>query len=194
MNFNSPLFLLCSLAGVLLVLGSLYLLWKGVIDLKEGQGATEMGVPGVGTIKTPVPAVVMFALGVFLVAFPVYKSPELCDNPRIHNGNGPLEFVNLRGKAATDADVEVYAVVDAQPAHARDDFTLVVPYVRDRRYLITYRNKVDKSLLDEENFRLEPGQMEYRLRGVRANLKVGNPEPTFQLTEAESKETAAAYK
>ncbi|MET0625926.1 MAG: hypothetical protein ABW250_23530 [Pyrinomonadaceae bacterium] len=192
MDFNSPLFLLCSLAGVLLVVGSLYLLWKGVIDLKEGQ-STEMNVSGVGTIKTPVPAIVMFALGVFLVAFPVYKSPHLCPNFKVHT-NGPLEMVKLYGKAAADADVEVYAIVDAQPAHASDDFTLVVPYVHDRRYLITYRDKTDKSLLDDENFRLEPGKMEYRLRGVRANLKAGARKPPIPLTQVESKETAEAFK
>ena len=193
MNWNSPIFLICSLAGLLLLGGSLYLLLRGVINLKGGQGVSEMHLPGGARIKTPVPALVMFVLGVFLVVVPVYKSPDLCPDLNFHKKQ-PLEMVKLRGKAAADADVEVYAVVDEQPANASDDFVLSVPYLQDRRYVVRYIDKAERSLLGEENFRLEPGEREHELRGVRASLKVGNQPPPIRLTQSEPDATVAAFK
>ena len=153
MNLNSLLFLICSLAGLLLVSGSLYLLWRGTIDFKDGQGVTEMEMPVGAKIKTPVPALVMFALGVLMVVFPVYKRPE-------------LEIVKLRGKVATDTDVEVHAIVDQREAHASNAFDLSVPYLPDRRYFVRYLDKSGAEL-DKESFVLGPGEREHDLRGVR---------------------------
>jgi hypothetical protein len=158
-NLNSPLFLICSLAGLLLVSGSLFLLWKGVIDLKPGQAVTEMQV-GNATIKTPVPTVFMFALGVLMVVFPVYKSPDKA-----------LEIVKLRGRVSTDTDVEVNAVVDQREAHASNDFDLSVPYLENRRYLVRYLDK-SGSELDKESFTLGPGETVYDLRGLRFKAPV----------------------
>jgi hypothetical protein len=192
MNFNSPLFLLCSLAGVLLVLGSLYLLWKGVIDFRSGEGTTEMELTGVGTIKTPVPALVMFVLGVFLVVFPVYKSPELCPDLAFHK-NKPLQIVKLRGKVATAARVEVDAVVDAQEASASNDFVLSVPYVENRRYVVRYLN-TGGSELDKETFMLGPGEQLHELRGMQLQGPVPTPEQRIKLEQTESGDAVAQYK
>jgi hypothetical protein len=193
MDWNSSLFILCSLAGLLMLLGSLYLLWARRIHLsRDSSGVTEFEVLGF-KVKTPVPALVMFVLGVVLVVYPIERSPHLCPDLTLHK-KPSLELVTLRGKAAADTDVEVYAIVDEQPANASDNFTLSVPYVQDRRYVIRYTNKADRSLLDEEHFRLEPGEKEHQLRGVRANLKVGEQTPAIKLAQAEPKDIAAAFK
>jgi hypothetical protein len=184
MKLNSLLFLICSLAGLLLVSGSLYLLWKGIIDFKEGQGVTEMEMPGGAKIKTPVPALVMFVLGVLMVVFPVYKRPE-------------LEIVKLRGVVATDADVEVHAVVDQREAHASNAFDLAVPYLPDHRYFVRYLDKSGAEL-DKESFMLGPGEMVHELRGMKLKGAVPAAAPAaaapIQVTQTESSATVAEFK
>jgi hypothetical protein len=191
MNFNSPLFLLCSLAGVLLILGSLYLLRKGIIDFRAAEGVTEMEISGVGTIKTPVPALVMFVLGVFLVVFPVYKSPELCPDLSLHKKQLP-EMVRLRGKVAADTDVEVYAIVDAQEAGASDSFVLTVPYMPDR-YIVRYVDKSGTEVM-RETFRLGPGEKQYDLKGVQVKGTAQAGPPRMQLEQAETANAVAEFK
>lgn len=193
MNFNSPLFLLCSLAGVLLVSGSLYLIWKGVINLKSGEGTTEMKLSGIGTIKTPVPALVMFVLGVFLVVFPVYKSPELCIDLKAHT-HPPLELVKVRGKVATAATVEVNAVVDAQEASATSDFVLSVPYVANRRYVVRYLTPGKRQELDKETFVLGPGEQLHDLRGMQLQGTMPSPEQSIKLEHTESSDAVSEFK
>lgn len=191
MNFNSPLFLLCSLAGVLLILGSLYLVWKGVINLRSGEGMTEMEVSGIGKIKTPVPAIIMFVLGVFLVVFPVYKSPDLCPDLAFHK-HPLLEIVELRGKVSEAANVEVNAVVDVQEAKASDSFTLSVPYVENRRYVVRYMDRSGTELR-KESFILKPGEKLHGLNGMELQGPMP-PAPTLlKLEQSESKETVEGF-
>lgn len=193
MNWNSSLFILCSFAGVLMLAGSLYLLWARRIALgQDSSGVTEFEVFGF-KVKTPVSALVMFVLGVVLVVYPIERSPHLCPDLTFHQ-KMPLEMVNLRGKVAADTDVEVYAIVDEQPANASDNFTLSVPYLQDRRYRIRYTDRLSASVLDEENFRLAPGEKVYQLRGLQASLKADDAEPAVKPTLAESKETVSEFK
>lgn len=192
MNWNSPLFLLCSIAGLLLVSGSLYLLLKGIIDLKGGQGVSEMELPGGTKIKTPVPALIMFVLGVFMVVFPVHKSPDLCPDHRVHT-NGPLELVKLRGKVATSARVEVNAVVDSQEASASKDFVLTVPYVANRRYIVRYLAPGGGRELDKETFMLVPGEQLHELTGMQLQGPVPTPEQDIKVEQTESAAVAAKY-
>jgi hypothetical protein len=191
MNFNSPLFLLCSLAGVLLVAGSLYLVWKGIIDFKSGQGVTEMEVGG-AKIKTPVPAIVMFVLGVLMVVFPVYKSPDLCPDPGFHKRK-PLEIVELRGTVSdAAARVEVDAVVDVQQAKASDNISLSVPYVENRRYVIRYLDRSGGEL-SREDFILQPGEKLHTLNGIELQGPTP-PAPTVaKLEQSESSATVAGF-
>ena len=191
MNWNSPLFLLCSVAGLLLLSGSLYLLLKGIIDLKGGQGVSEMELPGGTKIKTPVPALIMFVLGVFMVVFPVQKSPELCPDRRVHI-NGPLELVKLRGKVTTSARVEVNAVVDSQEASASKDFVLTVPYVANRRYIVRYLAPGGGHVLDNETLMLGPGEQLHELNGMRLLGPVPTPERDI-IEQTESAAVAAKY-
>ena len=191
MNFNSPLFLLCSLAGMLLVAGSLYLLRKGIIDFKSGQGMTKMKVGG-AAIETPVPAVAMFVLGVVMVVFPVYKSPELCPDPGLH-AHGPLQLVKVRGTVATAARVEVDAVVDAQEASATNDFVLSVPYVANRRYVVRYLDAGGHEL-DRQTFMLGPGEQTHELRGMQFQGQEPTPEQRMKLEQTESAAVAGQYK
>jgi hypothetical protein len=192
MNWNSPLFLLCSIAGLLLVSGSLYLLLRGIIDLKGGQGVSEMELPGGAKIKTPVPALIMFVLGVFMVAFPVYKSPDLCPDLTFHR-KAALEIVELHGTVSGAAHVEVDAVVDEQKASADKDFTLSVPFVENRRYIVRYLDASGVEL-DKQSFYLRPGERQHTLRGVTLE---GTPPPapsSVKLEQSEPGNTVAKFK
>ncbi len=192
MNWNSPLFLLCSLAGLLLVAGSLYLLLKGVIDLRGGQGVSVMELPGGTKIKTPVPALVMFVLGVFLVVFPVYKSPELCPDLTFHKKK-VLEIVELQGSVSGAARVAVDAVVDEQEAHADKGFSLLVPFVENRRYTVRYLD-ASGTELDRQSFYLRPGEQVHSLRGVVLEGAPPPPAVALKLEESEPSDTVAAFK
>lgn len=174
MNWNLSLFIFCSLTGLVLVVGSLYLVWKGIIYLdRENNSASELEMPGGFKVKTPVPALVMFVLGVFLVVFPVYKNPELCPDMSLHKKHLP-EMVRLSGKVAAGEDVEVYAIVDAQKSNVSDNVVLSVPYMQDHRYVVRY--KVG-TLTSDEAFRLEQGEKVHELQGVKIN---GKPEAAPQ--------------
>jgi hypothetical protein len=192
MNFNSPLFLLCSLAGVLLVAGSLYLLRKGILDFKSQGGVTKMKFGG-AAIETPVPAVVMFVLGVVMVVFPVYKSPELCPDKKAH---GPQELVRLLGKVSTAARVEVNAVVDTQEANSSKDFVLSVPYVPNRRYVVRYLDACAHEL-DNETLMLGGGERTHELNGLHLQGTEAStsrcPEQRFKSEQTESADVAAKY-
>jgi hypothetical protein len=193
MNLNSSLFVVCSLAGFLLVAGSLYLLWKRIIFLdRESLSESEVELPGGFKIKTPVPVLVVFLLGVFLVVYPVYKNPQLCPDLSFHKKT-PLEMVELRGKVATDTDIEVYAVVDEQKANASDSFVLTVPYVQNRHYVVRYTDKAGNELT-QETFMLGPGDTKYELRGVQLRGAAPAAPPRIQLEQSEPSDTVALFK
>lgn len=189
----NSLFLLCSLAGVMLVAGSLYLLWKGVIDLRGGHGVSEMVMPGGSSIKLPVPALVMFVLGVFMVVFPVYKSPELCPDLPFHKKTA-LEMVELHGKVSADTEIEVYAAVDEWQASATDSFVLSVPYVQNRNYIIRYTDKLGNEL-SQETVLIRPGEAKQELRGVQlVRSAPAEQPPALKLEQTEASATVAEFK
>ena len=192
MNWNSPLFLLCSLAGLLLVAGSLYLLLKGIIDLKGGQGVSEMELPGGTKIKTPVPALIMFVLGVFMVVFPVYKSPDLCPDLNWHKKT-MLELVELHGKVSDATHVEVDAIVDEQEVGTSESFVLSVPFVENRRYTVRYLDD-SGTVLTKESFILRPGEKVHSLKGMVLQGAAPPPPTTVQLEQSESSATVAEFK
>ena len=192
MNWNSPLFLLCSLAGLLLLTGSLYLLLRGIIDLKGGQGVSEMELPGGAKIKTPVPALIMFVLGVFMVVFPVYKSPDLCPDLNWHQKK-MLELVELHGKVADATHVEVDAVVDEQQAGTSESFVLSVPFVENRRYTVRYLDASGIEL-SKESFILRPGEKMRNLKGMVLQGASPPPPTTIELEQSESNATVAEFK
>jgi hypothetical protein len=177
---------------LLLVGGGLYLLLMGIIDLKDGQGVTEIELPWFGKIKTPVPALVIFALGVIMVVYPIYKSPQLCPDLSFHKKT-PLEMVDLRGKVSTDTDIEVYAIVDEQKANASDSFVLSVPYLQDRRYVVRYTDKSGAEVM-EETFRLGPGEKKYELRGVQLKGAAPADPQRLRLEQSEPSNTVAEFK
>jgi hypothetical protein len=176
-----------------MIVGSLYLLWRGIFDLKsETKEATSMKVLGF-EIKTPVAGLIMFFMGVVMLYIPIYYSPKMCVDLAFHQKK-PLEMVDLRGKVSTDTSVEVFAIVDEQEANADQTIALSVPYLADRRYVVRYFNKAGEKV-DEENFRLSKDDKTYELRGMRLKgpVAAASPTPAIKLEQQESSASVAEF-
>jgi len=123
-----PLYYITSLAGLLMVGGGVWLLYKEKIYIdRESQQVTEIETP-LGKFKTNVPALALFALGFIPLIYPVYVLA------------GSTEQVRIRGTVKTnrpDARILVYAVIESDSVIGSGEFSLKVPALGDE-YKIIY--------------------------------------------------------
>ena len=146
MDLYLTLFILCSAAGLVLVVGSLFLLWKGRIYLdSKGEKVSQVELPLGIKFSTEFPVLVLFLFGGVLLGFPVYYSRNICPMPSLHQKMFP-EMVKLRGKVQSPAAIDVYAVVATQPK-TRSDVILNVPFSNES-YRIAYVYNDTLSLSD----------------------------------------------
>ena len=206
MDLNWLILLLCSLGGLMMLAGSLYLLWKGRINMnKEGRSPTKIKLPGGFEMETPVAGLVMFVLGVFMLFVPIYYSPKMCRDLTFHDKK-PLEMVELRGKVSTDTDVEVYVVVDEQRANAEQTISLSVPLLSDRRYVVRYMDPGGGELAHQnfrldQNVRLDSDKKVFDLRPVGMRVKAvqeagpaASPTPQIILEQSEPSSAISEFK
>ncbi|MEP6818441.1 MAG: hypothetical protein ABJA18_02835 [bacterium] len=195
MDWNWLPIISCSLAGLIMVIGSLYLIWKGRITLdKESKTSTKFKLPGGFEVESPVAALLMFLLGVFLLFIPIHYSPLMCPDLAFHKKK-PLEMVELRGKVSTDTNIEVYAIVDEQTANAEQTVSLSVPYVSDRRYVVRYINAMG-ALASDETFLLKEGEKFHDLIGVKETkgaAAAASPTPAIVLEHTESPSAVSEF-
>lgn len=148
MDFSLSLFFLCSLAGLAMVAGSLFLLWNGRIYLdNKGENVSEIELPMGIKLKTQFPVLVMFLLGAFMLSYPIFTHPRLCPNMNVH-GKPMLEMMELKGRV--DSDVQVFAIAATQRANTAQGVELLVPYVQNRAYVIRYSDASGKPLYEED--------------------------------------------
>lgn len=71
------LYLLCAIAGFVITVGSLLLIWKGriVVDA-EAKQITNVELPFGIKFQTNLPMVLMFMFGSALLAFPIYQATQ----------------------------------------------------------------------------------------------------------------------
>jgi hypothetical protein len=162
MDWPMSLFVLCSAAGLVMVTGSLFLLWKGRIDLhlkgreapddavdktdvkeagKQGKrrrhasnDMSELTLPLGFKIGTQFPVLIMFFFGVFMLVYPVYYAKNICPDLSLHRKIFP-EMVNVKAKVKSPIPIDVYAVVAYQDK-ARNDVILNVPLSKGTYRLI----------------------------------------------------------
>lgn len=140
MDWSMVLFILCSVAGLVMVMGSIFLLWKGRIYLDtQGKSVSRVELPLGIKFGTQFPVLVMFLFGVFLLIFPVYYAKNICPNLPLHSKRFP-EMVKVTGKVKTPIPINVYAVIAEQPMTS-DDVIFNVPFVKDAPYRIMYSGK-----------------------------------------------------
>ncbi len=111
-----PLYYFCSFAGLAMVVGGIWLIYKQkiVID-RETKQVTEIETP-VGKFKTNVPALVLFALGFVPLIYPIFRSV------------GYSQQVSIRGEVSSQTyPVTIYAVVRTDSIQHKGEYRLQVP-------------------------------------------------------------------
>jgi hypothetical protein len=162
MDFYLLLFLLCSLAGLLMVMGSLFLLWKGRIYLDtEGGSVSKVELPMGIKFNTQFPVLVMFLFGVLMLIFPIYYAKNICPNLPLHAKTFP-EMVKVTGKVKTKFPLTIYAVIDDQTM-ASSAVIFNVPFVKNARYRIMYSGN-DGVLGEIDTFSLDDPGKDYEFR------------------------------
>jgi hypothetical protein len=192
---NWPFLLLCSLAGLAMVAGSLILLWNRRITFDSQSPNPSVLDLGKIRLSTHYPVLLMFAVGALLLAYPVFSSATSCIDPPFHN-KMPLRMVKLKGKIIKEggADVKVYAAVDEQEAEAGDDIDLEVPFLDDRRYIVRYVNPLTGGVIGSEEFRLAKDEDERILRGIRSQVEANAQAVPAAEPQVEQKELADEFK
>ena len=119
-----PLYYLSSLAGLVMVVGGIWLLYKEKIYIdSESKQVTETETP-IGKFKTNLPALVLFALGFIPLSYPIYQCA------------GIRSQLSLKGRVEGDAfPVQVYAVVGTDSLNQPREFSLRVPELQDYKIL-----------------------------------------------------------
>lgn len=141
-----PLYYLSSLAGLIMVAGGIWLIYKEKIYIdRESKEVTEIETP-LGKFKTNVPALVLFALGFVPLIYPIIKSAGFAQEVRIEG--------NVK---ASTFPVQVYAVVKSDSLLENRDFSLEVPVAENNggEYKILY---IAGSLVLEERADLRKKQ------------------------------------
>lgn len=124
-----PLYYLSSLAGLIMVAGGIWLIYKEKIYIdQESKQVTEIETP-IGKFKTNLPALVLFALGFVPLIYPIVKSAGFAEEIRIQG--------NVK---ASTFPVQVYAVIRSDSLLESRGFSLEVPVVENApgEYKILY--------------------------------------------------------
>lgn len=114
-----PLYYLCSLAGLVMVVGGIWLLYRQKIYIDtQSKEVTEIETP-VGKFRTNVPALVLFALGFIPLIYPMVQLAGL------------TKQVIIRGNVkANTHPVLIYAVSDSDSLLQDGEFSIPVPVLK----------------------------------------------------------------
>jgi hypothetical protein len=137
MDWTIILFVLCSAAGLVLVVGSLLLLWKGRIFLDaKGEDVSHVELPMGIKLDTHAPVLVIFLFGVFMLVFPVYYNKYLCPDPKLHTRIFP-EMVQVTVPVKSSRPIDVYAIV-AEQDKIQTQATFNIPFGKDIQYRVMF--------------------------------------------------------
>ncbi len=124
-----PLYYLSSIAGLIMVAGGIWLLYKQKIYIdRESKEVTEIETP-IGKFKTNIPALVLFALGFVPLIYPIVKSA------------GFAQEIRIKGSVRSNAfPVQVYAIIESDSLVQDGEFSLKVPILANigKEYKILY--------------------------------------------------------
>lgn len=185
-------YILSSAAGLILVIGCLFLLWKGRIVLDtEGKSVSQIELPLGIKFATQFPVLIIFLLGVVLLLCPIYQARNICVDLLLHNKTFP-EMVRVSGKVLSKEPVDVFAIVDEQ-SNTQSDVILSVPFRKDARYRVFYA--VNNQVIENSSFSLinsEPITLQaYEIQSAPAPSPSSNHSA---LPKTVPKELAAQYK
>jgi hypothetical protein len=122
-DISIGLYYLPCLAGFIMVVGGMWLIWKEKIYIdRETKEPIEIELPIIGKLKTNIPALVLFVIGFVLCIYPMLKNP-------------PPPELQLKGEVENDQDYpfEVYAAISAESVKNHRTFSLSVPPLSGNR-------------------------------------------------------------
>lgn len=129
-NATIPLLYACSFAGLVMVIGGIWLIAKEKIYIdRETRQVTAIELPFGVKFQTNLPALALFVLGFVPLIYPLPYASQLVDE------------VLLKGEVAgDDFPVEVLAVVDSELLWTPRDFSISVPRIDSRQgnYKVLY--------------------------------------------------------
>jgi hypothetical protein len=133
---NVGLLYVCAFAGLVIVLGSLLLIWKGrlLVDSERGE-ITEVELPGGFKLKTQRPILVMFLFGSFLLAMPIYV---------VRNRLNGIPKVVISGRVQNNSalsKLEAYAII--ADSNVTNEVKFYLPQLEDTCYRVIYRDPKD---------------------------------------------------
>jgi hypothetical protein len=142
MDSRMVLYYLSALAGIVMIVGGIWLIYKEKIYLDhESKEPIEIQSP-LGSFKSNYPALTLFVLGFFPLVYPIYAVNNLTDYIKV-------DTVRIRGAVAANAYPVVVYAARAQDSLSRDgEFQVPVPFLSqqdDYRILLV----VNDHVLDE---------------------------------------------
>jgi hypothetical protein len=170
MDWTAALFILCSAAGLVLVIGSLLLLWRGRIFLDhEGQNVSHVDLPMGIKLDTHAPVLVMFLFGVFMLVFPVYYNKNICPDPLLHGKAFP-EMVQVTVPIKSPRPIDVYAIV-AEQDKIQNQATFNLPFGKNIQYRVILGDGTGNfSFSDPFSLGDKPGPKELRAIEVQSSI------------------------
>lgn len=181
---DASLFLLCSVAGLIMVIGSLFLLWKGRIYLDDKGNPTQIELPMGIKFSTQVPVLVMFFFGVVLLIYPpyyfgkTYHDANLCPDKAFHNRQFP-EMVAVTGNVFSPTPIDVYAVVGWQDK-VRNTVLMELPFKKGGLYRLIYSDGRG-GYIPSDPFTLDDVKPPLKLRDIRIE-GLGPAAPAEEIT------------
>jgi hypothetical protein len=132
---------ICATAGLIVVAGSLFLIWNGRILIDtENNSVSEVQLPFGFRIKTQLPVVVMFFFGAFLLALPLFVVRKSFETTPV---------VTLVGQIQSSQRQPFKAYAMAADCDATSEVRLKVPFVQATDFKVLYYDK--KNFVFDEN-------------------------------------------
>ena len=130
MDPRIALYYMCSVAGFVMIVGGIWLIYKEKIYIdRESQQPVEINTP-LGGFKSNYPALALFALGFFPLVYPIYALRDLVDYVKV-------DKVSIRGPVeATTYPALVYAARSIDSLSKSGEFRVPVPFIGEDDYRI----------------------------------------------------------
>ena len=172
-NGTLPLYYLSSFAGLFMIVGGIWLLYKQKIYIdKETNEVTEIETP-VGKFKTNAPALMLFALGFVPLIYPLFQVA------------GSTREIRIHGNVKTDSQpLAVFAVATSKAVPRGGDFSVNLPMLKSAKdYTILYvvGTMIDTVVVDLErattkgDVMLEPKEMKPAAAGTPVGTMAAVP-------------------
>jgi hypothetical protein len=171
------LYYLCSFAGLIMVGGGIWLIYKQKIYIdRESNQITEIETP-IGKFRTNIPALALFILGFIPLIYPIYVTRHL-----IH-----LKNVAIYGSVRANVyPVLVHAVIKSDPLQQEGRFVFNLPVI-DAKFGVYKIIYVAGNILMEDMVEIHKAKGgEIHLSAKDLNISMKKYESTIQLREIPS--------